>query len=57
MVLHADENIDYKLIWNVVETLIKVADAALRVLLENFEFGILFVEFVSDSAADDVCKH
>ena len=57
MVLHADENIDYKLIWNVVETLIEVANAALRVLLENFELGILFVELVSDGAADDVCKH
>ena len=57
MVLHADENIDYKLIWNVVETLVEVANTALRVLLENFELRILLVELVSDSAADDVCKH
>ena len=57
MVLHADENIDYKLIWNVVETLIEVANTALRVLLENFELWILLIKLVSDSAADDVCKH
>ena len=57
MILHTDENIDHKLIWNVVETLIEVAYAALRVLLENFELGILLVQLVGDGAADNVCQH
>lgn len=57
MVLHADENIDYKLVWNVVETLIEVANTALRVFLENFELWILLIKLVGDGAADDVSKH
>ena len=57
MVLHADEYVDDKLIWNVVETLLKVAYAALWMFLEHLELWVLLVQLVSDCAADNVGEH
>ena len=57
MVLHADENIDNKLIWDIVEPLVKVADTSLSVLLKDLEFGILLVQLMSDGSANDVGEH
>lgn len=55
--MHVHENVDYELIWDIVETLVEVAYAALRMLLEDLEFRVLLVQLVSDGAADDVRKH
>lgn len=57
MVLHADENVDNELIWDVVESLVKVADTSLGMLLKDLEFGILLVQLMSDGPANDVGKH
>ena len=57
MILHARENVHYQLIWNVIETLVKVADATLGMLLEHLELGVLLIQLVSDRPADDVGKH
>ena len=57
MVLHADKDINDELIRDVVETLLKVTDTALRMLFEHLEFRILLVQLVSDCAADDIGEH
>ena len=57
MVLHADKNVDDKLIRNIVETLLEVTNTAFRVLLEDLEFRVLFVQLVGDCTADNVSQH
>jgi hypothetical protein len=50
MVLHTNENVDDELVRNVLEALIEVADASLRVLLEDLELGVLLVQLVGQRA-------
>lgn len=57
MLLHANENVNDKLIGDVVESLIKVANTTLRVLFEDFELGVLLVQLVCDCTANDVGEH
>jgi len=57
VILHAYEDIDYKLIWNVVKTLVEIANATFRMLFEDLELRVLLVKLVCDSSADNVRQH
>lgn len=57
MVLHADEDVDDKLIRDIVETLLEVTNTAFRVLFEDLKFWVLLVKLVGDCAADDISQH
>lgn len=43
MVLHVYENVYNELIWDVIETLLEVANSTLWMLLENLKFWVLLV--------------
>ena len=55
--LYAYEDVDNKLIRDVVKPFSEIADSALWMLLENLKLWILLVKFVRDCPADDVCEH
>ena len=57
VVLQTAEDVDYQLVWHVLESLVEVADATIWVLLEHLELWILLVQFVGHRSADDVCKN
>jgi hypothetical protein len=57
MVLNFDENINNDFIRDIIKALVKVLNTTFVMLFENFEFGILFVQFKRNDSANNVSEH
>lgn len=56
MILNAQEDVNNNLIWDIAEPFIEVAHSSFRVLFENLELGVLFVQFGSDLTTNNISE-